>query len=54
MRAELFHRANPMHLYCRLAKIVGKKAARRIAMVYQALVMVQTSYGPFKEQHYRI
>ena len=32
------HHANPGHIYCRLANIVGRKVARKITIRYETIV----------------
>jgi hypothetical protein len=38
MKSWMQHNFNPMHVYCRLVRIVGKKLAKTLAMQYEVYV----------------
>jgi hypothetical protein len=35
LRRRLNHRLNPVHVYCRIRRLVGKRIGLRIALIYE-------------------
>jgi len=38
MKSWVQHRFNPIHLYCRLANLIGRRMAREVASRYEIVI----------------